>query len=1087
MRNRSATRRGWRGVCLAMSVMALAVSPGAAPAGKAASPRAARTAAAAVSKVPAPAAVLPAAVQIPCPFCSSDPIEPPWNEQGGNATRIKSPAPHMHFTAGVPLRILADALDTDAWVCPPGHPPYVCPGTEERFFVDGQLVGTAPPSTVDFNLWELRLPNGLPEGDHVLTVKYVPYNQATGGGGTPINGFVPITIHIDPAPVHGGTITLTQNLVLSGATDLDWTDKTIIGNGFRVTSAANYTGRVLIQGSMIRGLGNFTATGIDVTTSGTVSIQNSLFEATGAMRFAAQGSATLTVKDNELRANNMITYVADNPAVPVTLELVGGTSGAKVVQGNRLGGGMLRINGGSGWQIGGLGAGEGNVLIGVRAVLDLADTSHDNIQGNYLHHDYHGGFSQGFNLLLEGSSDHELAEHNVIRGGSWPIQTFGGEFRYNLVIDSGHTFWRSAQDNVQIHHNVFAHASALNTQYDGGIQVYSGESGIAIYNNTFDMAGATGGFYAPAVSIGSGSLFQSVRNNLFTSFIDIADNYGRAFMSTADGATSSPRLASADYNAFFNPLQTQSRSYLPGIVSAAAGVHDVQANPKIAGLAEVPFRIGEGCIWLGSCTASQVLAHYREIYRPTTGSPLINAADPADGAGTAIGAVGPDDSNPLDLFGRVLPAADPGPDVQPPTGTILVNGGATTTKTRAVTLTLSAFDQSGVTLMRFANDGGTLTAPEPYATTKAWTLTAGDGLKSVSVQYQDSVGNWSGSITATITLDTTVPPGDTTPPTVAITSPAAGSTVSGTITLTATAADNVGVAGVRFSIDGTPIGSEDTAAPYTASWNTTTVTDGSHSITARARDAAGNATTSAAIAVTVSNVVVTPPPPPPGGLVAAYGFEEGTGATTADASGNGLTGAVSQATWTTGKFGKALQFSVDQHESWVTVPNAPALGLTTGMTVSAWVKPVQAVPQWPSIVIKERPGDLTYSLYANSSTDEPNADYTSGGAEIGLNGGGTLPVGAWSHLAMTFDGAMLRLFVNGLPVASVASTGPIDVTTGVLRIGGNDVWWGQGFPGVIDEVRIYSRALSQQEIQTDMAAPVVSTAAPNTAAPNTHR
>ena len=223
----------------------------------------------------------------------------------------------MHFTAGAPLRILADALDANAWVCPPGHPPYVCPGSEERFYVDGQLVGTAAPSVNDFNLWELRLPNGLAQGDHVLTVKFVPYNPSTGGGGTPINGLVPVTIHVDAAPVRGGTVTLAQNLVLSGSTNLDWTDKTVIGNGFRVTSAAGYSGKVIIQGSVIRGLGSFSTPGISVATSGSVSIQDSIFEATGAMQFATQGGAAVTVRNNELRANNLITYVADDPSVPV--------------------------------------------------------------------------------------------------------------------------------------------------------------------------------------------------------------------------------------------------------------------------------------------------------------------------------------------------------------------------------------------------------------------------------------------------------------------------------------------------------------------------------------------------------------------------------------------------------------------------------------------------------------------------------------------------------------------------------------------------------------------------------------------------
>ena len=103
----------------------------------------------------------------------------------------------------------------------------------------------------------------------------------------------------------------------------------------------------------------------------------------------------------------------------------------------------------------------------------------------------------------------------------------------------------------------------------------------------------------------------------------------------------------------------------------------------------------------------------------------------------------------------------------------------------------------------------------------------------------------------------TCPPPDTTPPTVTITSPASGATVSGTITVTATASDDRGVAGVQFRLDGAG-GAEDTVAPYSISWDTTTAVNGSHTITAIARDAAGNQTTSAPVTVTVSNA---PPPP----------------------------------------------------------------------------------------------------------------------------------------------------------------------------------------------------------------------------------
>ncbi|MGH7995576.1 MAG: Ig-like domain-containing protein [Opitutaceae bacterium] len=95
--------------------------------------------------------------------------------------------------------------------------------------------------------------------------------------------------------------------------------------------------------------------------------------------------------------------------------------------------------------------------------------------------------------------------------------------------------------------------------------------------------------------------------------------------------------------------------------------------------------------------------------------------------------------------------------------------------------------------------------------------------------------------------------GDFTGPTVSITAPTGGAQVSGTETVSASASDNVGVAGVQFQLDGAALGSEVTTAPYTYNWDTTTTTDGAHTLTAVARDAAGNRTTSGGVSVTVNN------------------------------------------------------------------------------------------------------------------------------------------------------------------------------------------------------------------------------------------
>jgi PKD repeat protein len=95
--------------------------------------------------------------------------------------------------------------------------------------------------------------------------------------------------------------------------------------------------------------------------------------------------------------------------------------------------------------------------------------------------------------------------------------------------------------------------------------------------------------------------------------------------------------------------------------------------------------------------------------------------------------------------------------------------------------------------------------------------------------------------------------GDTTPPTVAITSPANNAQVSDIINVTADASDNVGVAGVQFLVDGVNSGPEDTAAPYALAWDTRVVANGAHTLRARARDPAGNTTLSAPVTVNVAN------------------------------------------------------------------------------------------------------------------------------------------------------------------------------------------------------------------------------------------
>ncbi len=182
--------------------------------------------------------------------------------------------------------------------------------------------------------------------------------------------------------------------------------------------------------------------------------------------------------------------------------------------------------------------------------------------------------------------------------------------------------------------------------------------------------------------------------------------------------------------------------------------------------------------------------------------------------------------------------------------------GATVSGT--ITVTASASDNVGVVGVQFLLDGLNAAAEltgAPYSV--PWnTTTSSNGSHTITVVARDAAGNRTTSAGVTVTVSNGPPP-DTTPPTVSITSPVSGATVSGTISVTASASDNVGVAGVQFQLDGVNAGAELTAAPYSVPWNTTGSSNGPHTITAVARDAAGNRTTSADVTVTVSNGTAT--------------------------------------------------------------------------------------------------------------------------------------------------------------------------------------------------------------------------------------
>ncbi len=389
------------------------------------------------------------------------------------------------------------------------------------------------------------------------------------------------------------------------------------------------------------------------------------------------------------------------------------------------------------------------------------------------------------------------------------------------------------------------------------------------------------------------------------------------------------------------------------------------------------------------------------------------------------------------------------------TGLTVVPGSFTLTSASATQqLTVTATYSDGSTQNVSNNPATTYLSNNTGVVTVSTTglvQAAGNGTTSVKASY----GGFSATANATVTLPTqtglTVAPGSFT------------LTVGATQQLTVTA---------TYSDGSTQNVTSNSATTYSSNNTTVATVNTTGSVKAAAK---GTATIQASYGGFSAQATATVNLAAPG-LVAAYNFNEGNGTTVTDASGNGNNGAITGATWTpSGRFGGALSFNGTN--SWVTVNDAPTLDLTTGLTLEAWIYPRMPMG-WQAAIMKEQTSDLVYALYVNSGVDDPSAVLNINGVDVALLHDAEdtqMPANKWTHLTTTYDGSTLRLYQNGVEVNNIARAGRMPVSSGPLRIGGDSIW-GEYFDGLIDEVRIYNRALSPTEIQTDMYTPVSSPA-----------
>ncbi len=255
---------------------------------------------------------------------------------------------------------------------------------------------------------------------------------------------------------------------------------------------------------------------------------------------------------------------------------------------------------------------------------------------------------------------------------------------------------------------------------------------------------------------------------------------------------------------------------------------------------------------------------------------------------------------------------------------------------------------------------------------------------------------------------------------------------------------------------------------YTLNWNSATATNGAHSFSARARDAANNTKTSATISATVSNSASV-------SLAAGYSFNAGTGTTAADSSTNGITGTLSGATWTTaGKYGNALSFNGTTN--YVNLGTPAVLSSTGSMSWAAWVY-ATANPADDGQIIAKGNGNNGWEFKTSPDTGPHTfaVGITGSSGFVQRFSSTVRALNTWYHVAAVYNATArtLDIYVNGvLDNGVLMGTIPAARTVPNVAVNIGRRSGGYYFKGVIDDVRVYSGALTQAEIQGVMSTPL---------------